>query len=52
MTRIQLRGNQPKAPSKKSALVLPKLGTALNWVPPKAPLLAESREKRRSPVPQ
>ena len=49
MTRIQPRKMPPK---NKHALALPKLGTALNWVPPKTPLLPTSRRKPRSPVPQ
>ncbi|HDR9491107.1 hypothetical protein [Burkholderia stabilis] len=46
MTRSQPRGNKVP-PRAKSAMALPKLGTALNWVPPKAPAAAKARPKKR-----
>lgn len=50
MTRSQARSN--KTPSRaKLALTLPKLGTALNWVPPKAPVITKSNPKKRPPAP-
>ncbi|PQP09308.1 hypothetical protein C5615_35000 [Burkholderia cepacia] len=50
MTRSQPRSN--KAPPRaKPAMTLPKLGTALNWVPPKAPASEKSRPKKRPPAP-
>ncbi|OXI19072.1 hypothetical protein CFB43_31640 [Burkholderia sp. AU15512] len=50
MTRSQSRSN--KAPPRvKPAVVLPKLGTALNWVPPKSALDTQSRPKKRTPAP-
>ncbi|MCA8033106.1 hypothetical protein SB394_06250 [Burkholderia sp. BCCIQ04A] len=51
MTRNQPRRN--KAPPRASqAITLPKLGTALNWVPPKPPAVTKSRAKKRPPAPQ
>ncbi|RQV86625.1 hypothetical protein DF160_04135 [Burkholderia anthina] len=51
MTRNQPRRN--KAPARASqAITLPKLGTALNWVPPKPPAVTKSRAKKRPPAPQ
>ncbi|VWB38553.1 hypothetical protein BLA14095_01575 [Burkholderia lata] len=51
MTRSQSRSN--KAPPRvKQAIVLPKLGTALNWVPPKLAAATQSRPKKRTPAPQ
>lgn len=51
MTRGQSRSN--KAPPRvKPAIVLPKLGTALNWVPPKPASATKSRPKKRTPAPQ
>lgn len=51
MTRSQPRSN--KAPPRaKQAVILPKLGTALNWVPPKPPSGTNSRPKRRPLAPQ
>lgn len=50
MTRTQARSN--KVPSRaKLALTLPRLGTALNWVPPKAPAIAKAPPKKRPPAP-
>lgn len=51
MTRSQPRSNKAPPPRTKPAMALPKLGTALNWVPPKAPASAKSRPKKRPPAP-
>lgn len=51
MTRSQSRGNKVP-PRAKQAMALPKLGTALNWVPPKTPPVAEPRTKKRPLVQQ
>ncbi len=52
MTRSQASSNSNKTPSRtKPALTLPRLGTALNWVPPKAPAIAKSPPKKRPPAP-
>ncbi len=49
MTRSQSRSN--KAPPRaKPAIVLPRLGTALNWVPPKPAAVTKSRPKKRVPT--
>ncbi|VWD49522.1 hypothetical protein BLA18112_07368 [Burkholderia lata] len=51
MTRSQSRSN--KAPPRvKQAIVLPRLGTALNWVPPRSAAATQSRPKKRTPAPQ
>ncbi|WP_230951418.1 hypothetical protein [Burkholderia anthina] len=51
MTRNRPRRN--KAPARASqAITLPKLGTALNWVPPKPRAVTKSRAKKRPPAPQ
>ncbi len=51
MTRSHSRTS--KAPPRaKHAMALPKLGTALNWVPPKPPALTKSRTKKRPLAPQ
>ncbi|WP_396332958.1 hypothetical protein [Burkholderia anthina] len=42
MTRIQPRSTKVP-PRAKPAIALPKLGTALNWVPPKAPATPKLR---------
>ncbi|WP_179949783.1 hypothetical protein [Burkholderia sp. MSMB1459WGS] len=46
MTRNQPRGNKVP-PRAKQAMALPKLGTALNWVPPQPPAVTKSRAKKR-----
>ncbi|MCA8000851.1 hypothetical protein [Burkholderia metallica] len=51
MTRIQSRSN--KAPPRiKQAMMLPRLGTALNWVPPKPASATQSRPTKRTPAAQ
>ncbi|OXI45411.1 hypothetical protein CFB49_10420 [Burkholderia sp. AU17457] len=51
MTRSWPRSN--KAPPRaKQAMILPKLGTALNWVPPKPLSVTKSHSKKRSLAPQ
>ncbi len=50
MTRSQPRSNKVP-PRAKSAMTLPKFGTALNWVPPKSPTVTKSRPKKRQPAP-
>ncbi|WP_175888565.1 MULTISPECIES: hypothetical protein [Burkholderia] len=46
MTRSQPRSNKVP-PRAKQAMALPKLGTALNWVPPEPPAATKSRAKKR-----
>ncbi|WP_164497775.1 hypothetical protein [Burkholderia catarinensis] len=51
MTQSQSRSN--KAPPRaKQAMMLPRLGTALNWVPPKPLSVTKSRPKKGTPAPQ
>ncbi|RQS18716.1 hypothetical protein DIE06_13960 [Burkholderia sp. Bp8998] len=51
MTRNQPRGN--KAPPRtKQPVMLPKLGTALNWVPPKQSSVTKLHPKKRTTPPQ
>ncbi|ABI91346.1 hypothetical protein Bamb_5799 [Burkholderia ambifaria AMMD] len=47
MTQYQSRGN--KAPPRtKQPPMLPKLGTALNWVPPKESSITKTQQKKRT----